>query len=866
MERLAELAASIESDPAEVGRQARLIASAARAAEDWAVLSRSQAVVGRAMRMLGEVDSAQSALGEAIDAAKKGGDQELEADAHIALSGALSMAGQWNDAFAHLEVAERLGSQELRDSAELQRAVVSWNVGRIDDALRLYAGVIPRLRRQSRSLDLARALANHAGIQLSRGQVADAIGDYEEAEELFRSVGKEFAAVQVHDNLGCAVSHLGDLPRALRLFDDASDRYAELGHDASVPLLARAQALLLGGLSADALTFSQQAARRLHAEGNRAAAAKALLAAAEAARLEGDHTTALDIAGRAQQWFALDQSVGWERAAELEVMRSRHELGDLEDSAIDRLEGLAETLSSAGNVRGEIQARCLLTIAACERGQLDVAGKQAALAARATRSSQLLQTRLASHHATATYRLASGDRIGARRDLRRAFEALESTRQLRGAADAGASIVTQAHAIAGLAIHMATLEAQPMRALAWMERARAAGRVSRPALPPTADTAAGDFARLRVVAADLRQAEIAGEPTGDLRRRHAELERAMRAEWLKSGHPDRLVSVRFNLSELKHVVGDAQVVSIASAGSSFLAVIADRRRVRSCTLAARAQLLDAAQGACGALRGLAATGSAPTVAASRRRNFDAAVDVLDSLLLVPLRLDAQHIVLVMPAELHAIPWAALPSLRGRSFTLAPSVQWWIEAASSPVVPPTSVLAVAGPRVAEAEAEVRGVAACHRRSTLLVGADASVVNVGGAMATHDIVHFVAHGRFRHDNPLWSTLELADGPLSVYELERLGQIPSTVVLATCESGMGGTRSGAQLHGLAGTLLAMGARTIVAAIGALPDTAATRQTMIDLHRDLVNGTNASKSLLSQRLGEFSLTSAGLVTLGVG
>ena len=45
---------------------------------------------------------------------------------------------------------------------------------------------------------------------------------------------------------------------------------------------------------------------------------------------------------------------------------------------------------------------------------------------------------------------------------------------------------------------------------------------------------------------------------------------------------------------------------------------------------------------------------------------------------------------------------------------------------------------------------------------------------------------------------------------------------MVLATCESGVGGGRSGAQLHGLAGTLLTMGARTIVAAIGALPDTA--------------------------------------------
>jgi CHAT domain-containing protein len=92
---------------------------------------------------------------------------------------------------------------------------------------------------------------------------------------------------------------------------------------------------------------------------------------------------------------------------------------------------------------------------------------------------------------------------------------------------------------------------------------------------------------------------------------------------------------------------------------------------------------------------------------------------------------------------------------------------------------------------------------------------------------------------------------------------------VVLATCESGIGGARSGAQLHGLASTLLTMGARTIVAAIGALPDTAETRQVMVTLHRDLVDGLSASASLARQRTlsdGSSSLTAAGLVTLGVG
>jgi hypothetical protein len=324
------------------------------------------------------------------------------------------------------------------------------------------------------------------------------------------------------------------------------------------------------------------------------------------------------------------------------------------------------------------------------------------------------------------------------------------------------------------------------------------------------------------------------------------------------------------LNELKGVIGEAQVVSISISAKRLIAVVADRRRTRMHTLGALADVVDSSARATNALRAMAvAPDGAGAVIAARQRAFAAAAESLDARLLRPLNLVARHVVLVVPAELHALPWAALPSLRDRSFTLAPSVRWWIAAASSERSPVRSAVVVAGPRLAEAEAEARGVAACHRRATVLTGDEATVANVGRSMAKHDVAHFVAHGHFRHDNPLWSTIELVDGQLTVYELERLGRVPPTVVLATCESGAGSARGGAQLHGLAGTLLTMGARTIVAAIGALPDTIETRHAMVDLHRDLVEGLSASASLARQRSATgdgFRLTAAGLVTLGVG
>ncbi len=388
MDRLAELAASIERDPAEVAREVRVLGDAARDAEDWHTVSRAQAVLGRAWRMLGEIDLAQQALADAVATAQKSDDNELEADAHLGLAGALSAGGRQGEAFGHLDVVERLGSESMRDRAELQRAVLCRDVGRSDEALELFTRAVPRLRRAERWLDLARVLANRGGIRMSRGDVAVAIGDYEESEALFRSVGQDFVALQVRHDLGCAAANLGDLPRAMQLFDEVSTRFAELGHDASVPLLSRAEALMFAGLTADALTFSRDAARRLYAEGNQFAAAQALVTVAAAARLEGDLSAAGDAARGATASFTAGEADGWKHAAELEAMRIQDDDGGLDLAALDVLDDLAEALFKAGDVRREIQARCLLAVSACPHQDRDRAERQLDLATTAVRRSR----------------------------------------------------------------------------------------------------------------------------------------------------------------------------------------------------------------------------------------------------------------------------------------------------------------------------------------------------------------------------------------------------------------------------------------------------------------------------------------------
>jgi hypothetical protein len=327
-------------------------------------------------------------------------------------------------------------------------------------------------------------------------------------------------------------------------------------------------------------------------------------------------------------------------------------------------------------------------------------------------------------------------------------------------------------------------------------------------------------------------------------------------------------------------------VSVAGVGGELVAVVITARSSLIVGLGPIAAMRQAAERATAAFRGLVATrtrGAGVAVEVSRRRAAREAVDELERRLVEPLGLACHDIVMVVPAELHAVPWRALPSLRGRAVTLAPSVRWWLDASRSKSSRsksgqsksgqaangrrPGRVLVAAGPRLETADAEAAAVAACHPGARLLAGESATTRAVVDGLDEAPLAHIVAHGRFRHDNPLWSTIELSDGPLSVYELELLDHTPPVMVLASCDSGVGGPRGGDQLLGLSQTLLRMGTLSIVASVNLVPDDPTTTTALVALHEDLARGIEPSASLAGRVYDDplDDLAAACFVTLGV-
>ena len=108
----------------------------------------------------------------------------------------------------------------------------------------------------------------------------------------------------------------------------------------------------------------------------------------------------------------------------------------------------------------------------------------------------------------------------------------------------------------------------------------------------------------------------------------------------------------------------------------------------------------------------------------------------------------------------------------------------------------------------------------------------------------MLHLAAHGQVRSDNPLFSSLKLADGPLTVYELDRLARAPHHVVLSACDTGQSQTVAGEEILGFGAAMLGGGTATLVAPVVAVPDLA-TVPLMVTYHRGLLANRSPAEAL---------------------
>src|SRR5262249_31386726 len=94
--------------------------------------------------------------------------------------------------------------------------------------------------------------------------------------------------------------------------------------------------------------------------------------------------------------------------------------------------------------------------------------------------------------------------------------------------------------------------------------------------------------------------------------------------------------------------------------------------------------------------------------AAAQSNADTAAATLDEVLVQPLlsAVGDAPLVIVPTGALHALPWSALSSLRGRPVEVAPSLTVWCELAARPRSRRRKTVLAGGPRLRYASREVR----------------------------------------------------------------------------------------------------------------------------------------------------------------
>ncbi|MDX6225002.1 MAG: hypothetical protein QOE64_1378, partial [Frankiales bacterium] len=824
--------------------------------------------LGLAHRELMQPTEAERRLRDAVRFAERGEHPERSAEARLSLAVELITAGHPRAALPELaRAAAVLGDAHAQIHNQL--ALVYERIGHWDEALAAAGRALAIAEAAGDTALCSIVLCNRGITRAYRGDLAAAEADMRRSRDLaLEHAGERLAALDRQHNLGWILARRGRLPEALHQLDLAEAGISELGVPLAIYQLDRAEVLLAAGLFEEAREVASRAAEELADAGHQAELADAMLLAARAG-LAAVRSTGLgrglhasergalagqvaDDARRAAELYDGQERLGWAAAARAVELGAEGASAALEaglsTSFFARAADIAAELARRGLIDDEEDVRLSAGRAAVEVGDLDAA--RALLGPIAER-----RRRVGGRHRAAFWtavlhlRAASGDRAGALAAARSGLRALGTMRSLLGATELYAAAAAQQRDLALVGLRLA-LPGRAALVFEWSERLRSAAFNHPPVRPPDDTELATDLERLRALMQERREGELGGEASWGLRRRQAALESSVQrrsrhavgeaASAGPDGEPPALRAVRARLQ-----------------GRRLVSLFAVEGRLRALVITARGgTLLD-----CGSetqvdfeLRQLrlalrrAALGQPRSAAA-----WHTAVARIDGILAPSLAGEGPLVVVPTPA-LAVLPWTLLPVTRGRTLELSASVSAWFRERPAATSSERRVVLIAGPDLPEAVEEVRAIAGHYPDATVLTGRAATTAQALAALDGAWFAHLACHGSFRADNPQLSALRLHDGPLTVYDLERLSQAPRHVVLSACDSGRSGERAGAELLGLAAAFFALGARSLIASL--LPvDDASTRGLMVRLHRHLHAGETPATAL---RLAQAELVEA--------
>jgi CHAT domain len=800
-------------------------------------------VIGVVLRHFGDIDEAIDELRKAHRLAREAGDLARGTDILASLSVALLLAGQTRRSLAILDEVLRDSRGVPAGRLLIRRSYAFWVLGRHAVTLRDAQAAVDLLSDAGDLVWEARALHHRATAYAALGRTERADRDYARAEVLYASCGQDLEYANAREERAAAAHASGDLPAALAHLDHAQKLFEKLGVFEPEVAVNKCTVLLAAGLAGDALREVEAAVSRIERDrGAAARRAELLYSSALAAATARDLDVAQRRSAEALRLFRRQQRPWWAVRAELVLLLCRSARGDDSPSLLRAARRVAARLDEFGTEQA-VDAHLLVGRLAIARGRHQEAGRHLRSAAAARRRGAP-RTRCAGWLAQAIWCEAEGRWQGMLAACDRGLALLDLHLRTLGATELRTLATAQGAELAGMALRYAVGRADPRLFLRWSERWRATVLRITPVRPLADSDLVADLAALRNVVARLDSApDTRGAAPALLRERHR-LEAAVRQRVLHTPAAAAIDAEPFAAADLPEQLGDSDLLQLTDLDGQLYAVVVAGRRLRLVRVGPVAAATRALSHALFALR---REGSRR---GTDRLDMDEIGRRLETNLLgesVRL-LRGGPVVVVPPGRLHAVPWGLMPSLRECATTVAPSASAWLRTRRADRSAEPRVVLVGGPGLSTGDSEVRRLAAQYPDAVVLTGSDAVAERVMAAMDGAWLVHVAAHGTFRADSPLFSAIELDDGPLTVYDLERLGRAPYRVVLSSCNSALGAPVGADELLGLVSALISLGSAGVVASVVPVSDPA-TVPLMLALHHHLRSGSGLAEALTLAR-----------------
>jgi CHAT domain-containing protein len=194
---------------------------------------------------------------------------------------------------------------------------------------------------------------------------------------------------------------------------------------------------------------------------------------------------------------------------------------------------------------------------------------------------------------------------------------------------------------------------------------------------------------------------------------------------------------------------------------------------------------------------------------------------------------ANAVILIPHGPLHSLPFQSL-RINGKyliethAVSCAPSAAvlkfCWKKPDHATVNGRPLLVGVPDERISHVKAEIESLSAIMAGADVLLGEEATFERIKQAASSSNVLHLAAHGLFRPEAPLLSSIRLADRWLAVQDIYDLELKARLVTLSACETGLGHDAGGDDFVGMVRGFLYAGAASLVVSLWTVDDESMT------------------------------------------